>query len=327
MRAILFPAFAGIAMSASAQYAPQAGISGSTAIAAGSSQIVAWASGCSLQRGYKDVAQPQMGYATSGDSASAIGAADNFIVSLGDSGVATLSFPHPIVNGAGADFVVFENGFANPANAEEAFLELAFVEVSSDGIHYFRFPSSSLTQTDAQIPGAGVYMNARMLNNLAGKYIANNGTPFDLQEMEGISGLDVNNIIRVRVIDVIGSIGAHASWDKDGNIINDPYPTAFPTGGFDLDAVGVINQNMATGIGAQQKPLVKVYPNPTAGEVRIEATKAISLTVRAATGSLLLQKSNDANMAVDLSKFGAGIYFFHFKDSEGRQWVERITKL
>lgn len=326
MRAIFFSLFTCFAITANAQFAPQAGIVGSTAIAASSTQIVAWAASCTFQRGYKDIAQPQMGYAAAGDSTSAIGAEDNFIISLGDSGVATLSFPHPIVNGLGADFVVFENGFNNPSNAEEAFLELAFVEVSSDGINYFRFSATSATQADTQILGAGVYMNARKLNNLAGKYIANYGTPFDLQELSGIAGLDVNNIIRVRIVDVIGSIGIHASMDKDGKPINDPYPTAFPTGGFDLDAVGVIHQSTATSINTQHQSIAKVYPNPAAHEVIVVTPKPVSLVVRGIAGNVVLQTTIEATASIDVRMFDAGIYFFYFQDSKGEQWVEKVMK-
>jgi len=47
----------------------------------------------------------------------------------------------------------------------------------------------------------------------------------------------------VKVIDVIGTIDPqYASRDSFGNIVNDPYPTPFGSCGFDLDAVGVINQ-------------------------------------------------------------------------------------
>jgi hypothetical protein len=81
-----------------------------------------------------DIANPGLGYASLGDSSLAIGPANLDIVSLGDSGVATLTFSSPIANGLGPDFVVFENGFLDPANDSFAFLELAFVEVSSDGV-------------------------------------------------------------------------------------------------------------------------------------------------------------------------------------------------
>ncbi|MFN6048554.1 MAG: T9SS C-terminal target domain-containing protein, partial [Bacteroidota bacterium] len=52
-------------------------------------------------------------------------AASNGVVSLGDGGIATLTFDPPITNGDGFDFAVFENTFL------DTFLELAFVEVST----------------------------------------------------------------------------------------------------------------------------------------------------------------------------------------------------
>ena len=61
-------------------------------------------------------------------------AGDGRVVSLGDGGVAILTFDTPLSDGPGPDFAVFENAFL------ETFLELAFVEVSSDDVNYFRFP-------------------------------------------------------------------------------------------------------------------------------------------------------------------------------------------
>jgi len=46
----------------------------------------------------------------------------------------------------------------------------------------------------------------------------------------------------VRVVDVIGSIlSAYATHDSVGHVVNDPWPTPFDTGGFDLDAIGVLH--------------------------------------------------------------------------------------
>src|SRR5262249_13856862 len=69
-------------------------------------------------------------------------------------------------------------------------------------------------------------------------------TPFDLAELAGTSPLlDVNNVQFVRLLDVVGTINPqYATLDGQGNIVNDPWPTAFGSSGFDLDAVGVINQ-------------------------------------------------------------------------------------
>ncbi len=244
-----------------AQFAPAAGWSGSTAIAADSSVFVAWATACQLQRGYLDIAMPDSGFVNFGDESAALGlAGENGIVSLGDGGVATLTFSTPIFNGLGFDFAVFENGFAFGAPGE-AFLEFAFVEVSSNGLDFYRFPAFSDLQNTSQIPMTGI--NCSQVHNLAGKYIAGFGTPFDLEDLVGTIGLDVNNITHVRLVDVVGSINEqYATYDAHGRKINDPYPTPFPSGGFDLDAVGVIHASQPNAINSVAQKNALVFPNP-----------------------------------------------------------------
>jgi hypothetical protein len=301
-----------IATSASAQYAPQAGIAGSTAISQSSPQIQGWATGCTVTRGYLDIARRDSGYVSSGSSSDASGAADGSLVSLGDSGIAVLTFAQPIANGTGADFAVFENGFPNAQNTEEAFLELAFVEVSSDGVNYFRFPARSLTQIDVQlssIAGLG-YINARHIHNLAGKYRAGFGTPFDLAELAGVPGLNVNAVTYVRLVDVVGSVTAHGSNDDSGRVINDPYPTFFPTGGFDLDAVAVLNRSLSITEGAAAVQL-SIYPNPSTGAVRLETGRsgAYAATILDPVGRVVLHHEfSGSSTQLDLSRAASGLY-------------------
>lgn len=314
---------------APAQYAPQAGIAGSNAISATDPAIVGWATSCRVQRGYQDIAQKSLGYVSSGDSSLAVGSVDNFVVSLGDSGVATLYFANPVSDGPGADFAVFENGFLNPAYAEEAFLELAFVEVSSDGIQFFRFPSTSLTQTTQQISSVmgQNYMNARLLHNLAGKYVSNYGTPFDLQELANTPGLDISHITHVRVVDVVGSVLEYASYDASGNKINDPYPTSFPTGGFDLDAVAVLHQAYPTSLSPISEPIAKIFPNPAQDQLKITTQAVVSLSVMNVEGQILLRSNCDGALEIDISGWKPAVYFIRFTDENGKAWTERIIKL
>jgi hypothetical protein len=234
------------ATSASAgPFAPQVGQSGSTAIANTSPLFVEWASGFqNLVRGPINIANPALGVASFGSPTSALGPADGnatHVVSLGDGGQITLTFAHPITDGPGPDLAVFENGFPSPP-APSAFLELGFVEVSTNGTDFVRFPARSLTQTATQVGGGGT-LDASNIDNLAGKYIAGFGTPFDLSQVAGLSpAVDVNNINFVRIIDVVGSIDpALGTRDSLGNLINDPYPTPFASCGFDLNGVGVIH--------------------------------------------------------------------------------------
>ena len=116
------------------------------------------------------------------------------------------------------------------------------MEVSTDGVHFARFPSISLisgpvASYDTIDPTDVFY--------LAGKHPGANqqpceGTGFDLASLSShpavLSG-DVNlaEINYVKVIDVIGN---GSTQDSLGNPVYDPYPTDFENGGCDLQAVG-----------------------------------------------------------------------------------------
>jgi hypothetical protein len=196
------------------------------------------------------------------------------IVSLGDlsreqiddglpPGRITLYFDEPIRQGRGYDFVVFENGFISNLSLEtgsvagEMFAEFGYVEVSSNGVDFARFPAVSLTGEPT-----GPYGTVEISNiyNLAGKHPNGTGTPFDLQEIVNdpvvVSGLvDVNDIRYVRIVDIPGSgdfydeatlnvdPGTWPDWDfyADDHPIYDAWPTR-GSGGLDLEAVGVLRE-------------------------------------------------------------------------------------
>jgi len=159
----------------------------------------------------------------------------------------TLTFQFPIRNGDGADFAVFENGFARVASAD-FFAELAHVEVSSDGVHFARFDSRSLTTEPNPQFHTYLTINATDLYNLAGKHTNAQGiswgTPFDLQELTtdplAIAGdLDLTEIRYVRVVDIPGS-GDFLDDADPQDPIYDAWVTV-ESGGFDLDAVGALH--------------------------------------------------------------------------------------
>lgn len=255
-----------------AQFPPQFPLEGNDAIDFLDARIVDWADRCTVIRGYIDILDPSLGRVEAGEESNALGIADGMTVSLGDSGIAIIEFDVPIINDSGPDFVIFENGFANPLNNQVAFLELAFVEVSNNGIDYYRFPAVSLLQIDSQYNNDS-YLDAREIHNLAGKYIRNQGTPFDLEDLKDEEGLDLFDIRYIRIIDVVGIIDDenYRSYDSEGTIINDPYPTPFPTGGFDLDAIGVINNIHSSSIeNLFTQEDIKLFPNPTSEYLYIE---------------------------------------------------------
>jgi hypothetical protein len=305
-----------------AQFAPPFGHEGNTAMYKDSSAFVAWANKCNVVRGFQDISNQSLGYTNVGDSSLAIGpAGTNGVVSLGDGGVAILEFSSPIMDGNGPDFAVFENGFDN------LFLELAFVEVSSDGIHFFRFPAISNTDTTIQTDGFGL-TDASKLHNLAGKYRAEYGTPFDLSDLTNDALLNKEAITHVKVIDVVGSIqNQYCSRDANYNKINDPWPTGWGNGGFDLDAVGVIHQQ-TVGIDELELTNVSVYPNPATNVLYVNLSSInYSLEVINLIGEVVLKVENKSNTtSLELSNLKSGVYYLKIS-SEGKQKQMKFVKL
>ena len=225
-----------------------AGEEGSVAIAYDSKDIVAWASSVYDIEYGEEVADewkvPSRGLGPASSDTSGV-------VVLGRGGRIILSFDVPIRDGPGFDFAVFENGIS------DTFLELAYVEVSSDGIHFVRFPNYSLTALP--VGGFG-NLQPEQVHGYAGKHRVGFGTPFDLsvlssaydaavlgnggfsggfrdQLIDGYPFLDPDEVRYVRLIDIPGD---GSMLDCEGFEIFDPYPTVI-TSGFDLDAVGVLN--------------------------------------------------------------------------------------
>lgn len=181
------------------------------------------------------------------------------LVVLGNHGEITLIFNSGIKDGPGFDFAVFENGFFSMGGV---FGELAYVEVSSDGVNFVRFDSVSLTSNPV---GAFQVVQPRNIYGLAGFHTCGSpcyGTPFDLNWLRNkpdvVSGkVDLQNIQYVKIIDIPGKpntcpfSGSGISnpndcnnyqvlYDSFGNPIHNPFRTT-GSGGFDLQGVGVIH--------------------------------------------------------------------------------------
>jgi hypothetical protein len=191
--------------------------------------VVGWASEVvSYEAGAEVDAQWQ-------DTAAALGPAEGTmqdVVSLGRGGSITLGFEAPLADGPGPELAVFENGFA------DVFLELAYVEVSSDGETFARFDTAALTPEPL---GAFGTLDPTTLTGFAGKYRQGFGVPFDLAwlrwQPEVLSGqVDLSRVRQVRIVDLLGD---GAAVDSFGRTVYDPYPTV-QSAGFDLDAVAVL---------------------------------------------------------------------------------------
>jgi hypothetical protein len=308
-------------------YAPPAGQPGSTAIHMDSSIFVAWAADISVERGYLDISNKGFeingnNLVTFGESNYALGPATGIVgntVSLGDSGFAVVTFNKPIINGPGNDFAIFENAF------NDQFLEFAHVEVSSDGENFVRFPSHSEIQTITQTSGFGA-TDPRYIHNLAGKYRIGYGTPFDLQDLIDSTEIDLEYITHVKIIDVVGSIQDFGTSDAYDNLINDPFPTPFESGGFDLEAIGVIHQLATT--AHNEEFMSKVYPNPVQNVLNINTKNEIEeiIMIDRHGKRILVEEENGFAFSLSIVDLTPGMYFLQLRFVNGEIQNKKIVK-
>lgn len=170
----------------------------------------------------------------------------SLVHSLGEGGYLTLGFSVTITDGPGADLIVFENPFAFSG---QVFAEVMFVEVSSNGKDFVRFPSryqgpaTSGGQYATAYPG--VYDGlAGVMPHYAGQagvdlfdVVSAGGDAFDLADLSQhilvLTGkVDLKAITQVRLVDAV----AGTAKDSQGRIIQDP-----TVGSADVNAVGVIH--------------------------------------------------------------------------------------
>ncbi len=245
------PALAlGAYVAPSPPFAPPAGVEGSLAVHFRDDSIASWATGVYAVNFGEEITVDGDWKTLQHAIGPSNGGGDDVLV-LGRGGDITLEFQSFITDRPGFDFVVFENAFS------DTFLELAYVEVSSDGIHFVRFPGYSLT---ADPVGSWGHVQAALVDGFAGKYRSGYGTPFDLTVLTDayqavLSGYDrfsveyaaqlkdnypYLNPERVRYVRLIDIVGDGTYRDCEGFAVYDPYPTVL-TAGFDLDAVGVLH--------------------------------------------------------------------------------------
>ncbi|MDX2446733.1 MAG: hypothetical protein QNK29_05990 [Desulfobacterales bacterium] len=211
-------------------YPPAADEVGSHAISRNDPALISWATG------YRDYIVGKNVDETWQEPENALEKAEGNsfdIVALGSGGSLILTFDLPIEDGEGWDFAVFENSFS------DRYLELAYVEVSSNGTDFVRFDAISLTA--GPVSGFG-NIDPTDVDGLAGKYRQGYGSPFNLEDISDKPGVlsgdvDLSSISFIRIVDVVGD---GSRLDSFGEVIYDPYPTS-GSAGFDLDGVGVSN--------------------------------------------------------------------------------------
>lgn len=235
--------------------------------------FVGWATGCAEYKPGTGITGDGTDYGASywQDPSKAFGKATgsdtSAVVVLGDGGSITMTFANAITNGEGYDFAVFENGL------NDSFLEFAFVEVSTNGVDFLRFPTFYLGSgpVGSDSDEGGGNNDPTWCYNLGSKYRIGYGNGYDLDELNdayayalahydfdshtakddsifstdylehllaNFANVDLDEINYVRLVDIIGD---GSVLDSSGTPIYDAYPT-HGTPGFDLSGIGVINQ-------------------------------------------------------------------------------------
>lgn len=199
------------------------------------------------------------------------------VVTLGEGGSLSLSFRTPITDGPGADFLVFENSFIVGLRAE-CYAELAFVEVSSDGVNFARFPVSyvgpqvPIGPFGSLVPGtwsgcAGstpVHTHPTRRPDIDPRDPARTGgDAFDLAVLRDhplvrAQKLNIFRVTHIRLVDVVD--GKHR--DAKGRLIRDP-----SLGSADIDGITVINE---FGKPQRRRPIV---------ELKLSAARRIQFTI------------------------------------------------
>ncbi len=198
------------------------------------------------------------------------------VLSLGQGGNVVLGFSVTLVDGPGEDFTVFENPFFSPIGTSNAFSEAAFVEVSSNGVDFARFPSSYVGPPAPQsavgslpagtfsglVGGLPVLANTSIGLGDPFDPTVSGGEAFDLGDLSSdplvTSGtVDLGAIHFVRIVDVVAGVDA----DSTGQLIYDNGGL----GSADIDAVAVLHH---TGNVNAAGPAVSVSYDP-AGRLRV----------------------------------------------------------
>ncbi|PIE22304.1 MAG: hypothetical protein CSA62_12890 [Planctomycetota bacterium] len=227
--------------------------------------------------------KPGLGTGTFNDPSKALGApkgagasSGSFdVVTLGVGGSLTLGFAAPIMDGPGADFIVFENGFY-VGQTLRCFAEVFFVEVSSNGKDFARFPVSYVGP-NASGPFAAflvgswrglggttpVLAHSVLRPGIDARDAARaGGDAFDLSDLKQhplvkAQKLNLHRITHLRLVDLVdGTVR-----DQANRLIRDP-----SAGSADVDAVAVLNF-----LGHQ---------DPKAPQAQLELTKSRRLRLR-----------------------------------------------
>jgi hypothetical protein len=138
------------------------------------------------------------------------------VLSLGNGGSIVVELGQNIVDGPGADFIVFENAFDIGSDPQKPNADPGTVEMSSDGVEWIGFPCAATAYPFGQCAGwHPVFANPDDNVDPLDPAVAG-GDPFDLADVPAAAG--IGEVRYLRITDRV---------DVEGD--------------FDLDAVGVVH--------------------------------------------------------------------------------------
>ncbi len=99
--------------------------------------------------------------------------------------------------------------------------------------------------------------------------------------------------------------------DQYGHLINDPYPTPFESGGFDLDGVGIIHQKM---LGIKDLQMyIEVIPNPFHDQIKIITQGDFTYSLYSTDGTLVSTDNATDFCYLQASHLENGVYFLELR--------------
>ncbi len=146
------------------------------------------------------------------------------VLSLGSGGSIVVAFtPNAIVDGPGADFIVFENAFEVAGNPNNLYAEPGEVSVSADGVTWATFPCTATAPPFGACAGwHPVFSNPNDCISPVDPSVAG-GDAYDLHD------LGVTSAKYVRIV------------DKTNEACSSDPKQDLTTNGFDLDAIAIVN--------------------------------------------------------------------------------------
>lgn len=201
-----------------------------------------------------------------GPRGAGLGSGSLHVLTIGAGGSLTLGFDVTICDGPGADFTAFENGFLfGPVFGGSVFAECAFVEVSTNGVDFARFPVKYYAPTANGTPMGslaglcgGMPVLANVLTNTISPFdpVVSGGESFDLADLAQdplvVAGVvDLQAIHFIRFADVVAGVdldvngkpipgGATADLDAVAVLHHTAEPAGGPVCDFWIDAAGIL---------------------------------------------------------------------------------------